>query len=249
MTLDAVYPLILFNCMNLSQGGENTLKKVSLTGPVLHPFLARSYTDVLKCFFEDKLLLSQQLFASEERCQKILDLIPDENVASELHDKWQGNRRSSISKEDVNAARWEQLKMTLQSGKQKAQGLRRCVEEIVFSYTYPRLDMEVSKHMNHLLKAPFCIHPKTGRVCVPIDPNNCDDFDPTAVPTLSQLLGELNTAGLQTDSENDWEGTSLDKSIRFFRTSFLQPMLKACKEELESAYSAKLQQSKNSLNW
>ncbi|RLN23591.1 DNA primase small subunit-like [Panicum miliaceum] len=242
-------PEIYFNSMNLSQGGENAQKKVSLAGPVLHPFLARSYTDVLESFFEDKLLLSQQLFASEERCQKILDLIPDENVASELHDKLQGNRRSSISKEDANAARWKQLKTTLQSGKHKAQGLRRCVEEIIFSYTYPRLDMEVSKHMNHLLKAPFCIHPKTGRVCVPIDPNNCDDFDPTAVPTLSQLLGELNAAGFQTDSENNWERTSLEKSIRFFRTSFLQPLLKACKEELESSYNAKLQQSKNSLNW
>ncbi|CAD6266862.1 unnamed protein product [Miscanthus lutarioriparius] len=122
------------------KGGENALKKVSLAGPVLHPFLARSYMDVLKTFFEDRLLLSQQLFSSE-RCQKILDLIPDENVASEVHDKWQGNRRSSVSKEDVNVTRWEQLKTTLQSGKHK--GLRRCVEEIVFSYTYPRLDMEV----------------------------------------------------------------------------------------------------------
>lgn len=99
----------LFDSKNLSQGGENALKKVSLAGPVLHPFLAyvliissiclfyqhkmeelnwllfnlcacrRSYTDVLESFFEDKLLISQQLFASEERYQKILDLIPDES--------------------------------------------------------------------------------------------------------------------------------------------------------------------------
>lgn len=32
--------------------------------------------------------------------------------------------------------------------------------------------------MNHLLKAPFCVHPKTGRLCVPIDPERAEDFDP-----------------------------------------------------------------------
>lgn len=26
-----------------------------------------------------------------------------------------------------------------------------------------------------------------GRVCVPIDPNCCEEFDPTAVPTLSKV--------------------------------------------------------------
>ena len=69
------------------------------------------------------------------------------------------------------------------------------MEDIVLQYTYPRLDAEVSKHRNHLLKAPFCVHPKTGRVCVPVDPAKIEEFDPEAVPTVGQLLKELDTIG------------------------------------------------------
>ncbi|XP_020582402.1 DNA primase small subunit isoform X2 [Phalaenopsis equestris] len=226
------------------KGGENSLKKASLTGLALHPLLARAYTDVLLDYFERKLIHNQRLFSLEERYQKILDIISDKSVASEIHEKWQGNKRSSVSEE----VRWDQLKSVLQSTKHK--GLRRCVEEIVFTYTFPRIDMEVSKHMNHLLKAPFCVHPKTGRVCVPIDPKYCEDFDPTSVPTLSMLIEELNAGGARMVVENEWEGTSLDQSIRFFRSSFLQPLMKSCKDEMESSYNAKIQQSnKSSLSW
>lgn len=38
----------------------------------------RSYTEVLKDFFEGKLLCSQKLLSKEERYEKILDMIPDE---------------------------------------------------------------------------------------------------------------------------------------------------------------------------
>ncbi|KAJ6327012.1 hypothetical protein OIU78_013992 [Salix suchowensis] len=228
------------------KGNENSSKKVSLTGPVLHPFLVRSYSEVLEHFFETRLLLSQNIFSTEDRYEKILEMIPDTSATSDLRGKWQTKRGS---KEDINVVRWEQLKNTLQSGKYKATGLRRCVEEIVFSFTYPRLDMEVSRHMNHLLKAPFCVHPKTGRVCVPIDPDHCDEFDPTAVPTLSQLFEELNMGGTRAYDDNEWDRTSLGESISFFRSSFLQPLLKSCKEEMESSYNAKLQQSKSSLSW
>ena len=66
------------------------------------------------------------------------------------------------------------------------------MEDIILQYTYPRIDAEVSKHRNHLLKAPFCVHPKTGRICVPVDPERIDDFDPELVPTVGQLLRELD---------------------------------------------------------
>lgn len=67
------------------------------------------------------------------------------------------------------------------------------MEDVVLQYTYPRIDSEVTKHRNHLLKAPFCVHPSTGRVCVPVDPKRTDEFDPEKVPTVGQLLRELDS--------------------------------------------------------
>jgi DNA primase small subunit len=72
--------------------------------------------------------------------------------------------------------------------------MRAAMEDIILQYTYPRLDAEVSKRRNHLLKAPFCVHPKTGRVCVPVDPSRIDEFEPQKVPTVGQLLKELDAA-------------------------------------------------------
>ena len=75
------------------------------------------------------------------------------------------------------------------------------MEDIILQYTYPRLDAEVSKHRNHLLKAPFCVHPATGRICVPVDPREAEAFDPETVPTVGQLLQELDALG-----EGEWSG-------------------------------------------
>ena len=77
------------------------------------------------------------------------------------------------------------------------------------------MDAEVSKHRNHLLKAPFCIHPKTGRVCVPVDPANIETFDPEKVPTVIQLLKELDSsAGENTENGDHRAGTRFINATR-----------------------------------
>ncbi|CAA7041902.1 unnamed protein product [Microthlaspi erraticum] len=91
-----------------------------------------------------------------------------------------------------------------------------------------------------------------GRVCVPIDPKKCDEFDPLAVPTLSQLIEEINSGGLKMDvddyAEPESERSLLVKSVSFFRSSFLEPLLKSCKEDIESSYKTKIDKTKDSFS-
>lgn len=61
-------------------------------------------------------------------------------------------------------------------------------EEIYLTFLYPRLDAKVSTDIGHLLKSPFCIHPKTGKVCVPFKTENLNTFDPFSTPTINELV-------------------------------------------------------------
>ncbi|XP_043225376.1 DNA primase small subunit-like isoform X1 [Amphibalanus amphitrite] len=174
--------------LQLIKGGQNQAKKVSI-GAQMHPMVERS-VKTCRQYFRTVCLDEQDIFASTEQHTTLLKLIPDDATRKEL--------ATSFLKLKTSKDKWEELEgvftRNLHSGKLSRSTSPRLLEEIILQYTYPRLDIEVTKGLNHLLKAPFCVHPKTGRVCVPMEARAADKFDPMAVPTVSQLESELNEA-------------------------------------------------------
>lgn len=137
-------------------------------------------------------------------------------------------------------------------GLKKWRSYRHLLEEIMLQYTYPRLDIHVSKGMNHLLKSPFCVHPKTGKVCIPLNPKTIEKFDPVTVPTISVLIDEINTFdakdkavqeehSLAAKKIKDYKKTSLNKSLHLFQ-EFLRGLE-------DSRRAAKLKQQDVSLDF
>lgn len=196
----------MVNWLTVVHGGKEPGKKVNVrVGTRSLPPSLQSALDYLAGVFTDLILEDQDCFGSKEGYEDLLRLIPDQKVVNALRDEWEdGCDRSSVEKwRDFK----DQVKKTEKGSQQRVSGsfhthrsslpqllLTAAMEDIILQYTYPRLDAEVSKHRNHLLKAPFCIHPKTGRVCVPVDPKKIEEFEPEQVPTVNQLLAELNTA-------------------------------------------------------
>ena len=57
-----------------------------------------------------------------------------------------------------------------------------------------------------------------GRVCIPIDPSKAEQFDPFSVPTLQQLVDEIDAFGASK------EGGDKAISREYKKTSLRDPM-------------------------
>ncbi|EMD85791.1 hypothetical protein COCHEDRAFT_1207759 [Bipolaris maydis C5] len=223
--------------LELLKGGDQGGKKVHARRP-LHPHLERSL-EILKEHFQTSILAEQDPWASEEKAAHLLNLLPDPTLKAALQKKW------SSAPSRPSASKWSDINTLAESGalSKTPRELREAKQDIILEYTYPRLDAEVSKKLNHLLKSPFVVHPGTGRVCVPIDTRKVEDFDPLSVPTVTQLLQEIDDwAGDETDKKvQDWEKTSLKPYVDFFKRFVAglleeeKPVLKREREEAADA--------------
>lgn len=185
---------------------ENSDKKIKTSFVDPHPMVRRAY-DILepyftRCIADEK---GQGLLARKDRYMKVLNTLPNEAVRRELYDRWEKEENLTGSQ------RWSQIKAVTTApadgGSQQHQqaAKKRKISyaeleswrmELVFTHCYARLDANVSKTQNHLLKSAFCVHPKTGRVCVPIDPADADNFDPFSVPTVRSLCAEVRVSSV-----------------------------------------------------
>ena len=195
----------------------------SIVTPVL--IFNRRSLNILKEHFQRNILEDQNPWATTEQAERLLRLLPDKALNEALRRKWE----AAPSRPSLN--KWADIDMLASAGASKAleakaarEALLEAKQDIVLEYTYPRLDVEVSKKQIHLLKSPFVIHPGTGRVCVPIDISKLSGFDPLRVPTVTDLLSEIDEfhggqlhEGSEERKIQDYEKTSLKPYVECFR--------------------------------
>uniref|UniRef100_A0A8C1H2E4 DNA primase n=1 Tax=Cyprinus carpio carpio TaxID=630221 RepID=A0A8C1H2E4_CYPCA len=217
--------------LSLVKGGEETVRKVVLSDPI-HPFINHSLS-VVERYFQQYAIVDQDILGSKESVDKVLAVFPV--------DRYFFKEGSSVSY-DLHFSC-----VSVKSNSKK--GGQYFDKEIMLQYCYPRLDVNVSKGVNHLLKSPFSVHPKTGRISVPIDLKELDTFDPFEVPTISLICEELEKPRAEEaeeddmkDKENeqeagerrrirDYKRTSLAKYVKVF-DRFLEAMARSRKGEM-----------------
>lgn len=212
----------IINFLTLYTGNELNAISVDLRyaeSGFIHDFHRQAYSICLK-YFKQCTLETQDLFDDDKQQDRFYNMIRDKDLQHDVAgvlSKMTGH--SSLEK-------WQQVNAVFDKHIQKGRAKNRHTAleanrmEIVFSYVYPRLDVEVTRHQNHLLKAPFVVHPKTGRVCVPMDAEDCDDFDVENRDTLRTLEEELRSQPVVKQAGYN-QCKSMKEAVEIFRRTFL----------------------------
>lgn len=202
--------------LQIVSGGEHKTKKVLLRSDRVHPSIARA-VEIIKKDFEQLCLKDQDILGCPEQWGKVLALISDEELRSDIASQMEKGK-NSVDRWNMLVKRVRGFLAANNSFKQRKTSAN-VLSEIMLQFAYPRLDIAVSKGMNHLLKAPFVIHPKTGRVCVPFRVSKVDSFDPETVPTVLKLVEEID-AFSKAEAESE-----VKKNVKAYKmTSMKEPV-------------------------
>ncbi|XP_008559230.1 DNA primase small subunit [Microplitis demolitor] len=217
-SLDSTQRGAIAEYFQLIVGNAYAKRKVNLYK--IHPSIRRAL-EIITPIFVPMCVEEQNMLGSEKNVNKFLDTLPDEETKKEV--------KNLFDRYTTSLDRWNAFLQYFEQVKGKSSKWRQhknFIDEIMIEYCYPRLDINVTKGLNHLLKSPFCVHPKTGKISVPFNPKAVDKFDPMTVPNINKVIEEINAYDdldktVEGDAGNakrikDYKKTSLNKSLHIF---------------------------------
>jgi len=175
---------VLLNRVNLLHTiiQKHTISQYNLAIQI--PWVSDAVRGILVPAFRDKLNKKHKLMTRHGK--KWLDNMPESIVSGT------GMSRKRIDKlvfsnplykdnDEKMWARLEKIKTINKTGFSPA-------EWIAMVSLAPRLDEPVSLGKRHMMKLPFCVHPSTNAICIPLCLENLSDFNPRTAPTLESLF-------------------------------------------------------------
>ena len=181
--------------MEITQGLKNPL----------HPAYVRALK-ICDQYFID--ILNEQDLLNNEKGQNLLMAL----IKAYFHKDFdEGKILEVFSNPEIkkSSQKLNEIKdILLKNKKDFSETLDLCINDFKLNILYPRLDINVSTHINHLLKSPFCIHPKTGLVAVPLSEEDILKFNIDNIPRLDQLMD---------DYKNRKKNENFEKYLTFFK--------------------------------
>jgi len=179
----------------------------------VHPLYERAILIIDKYFNQ---VLNEQNLLNDEKGKRLLKGLirayfreqpQEEKIDNILNSR--DNNVSTIKLDEIKSyLKSLDNKNQKNSNKRGNDAVDLCIKDFKLNILYPRLDINVSTHINHLLKSPFCIHPKTGLVAVPLSHDDIINFKIDDIPRLDKLVDDYN---------NKRKNECFEKYITFFK--------------------------------
>lgn len=182
---------------------------------LLSPALA-----LIRPIFVPFIVEEQDLLGTDKGITNFLNMFSDDEHRKAL--------RSQMEMFGTSRERWNTFVSYVENvpykNERKTHEFTYLIDEVMLLYTYPRIDTNVTVSVNHLLKVPFSIHPKTGKISVPFSVDAADKFPIDNVPTIEMLNKEIKEIDLKKGeclddkcAERRNYKTSLDPALTVFR--------------------------------
>ncbi|KAI6183549.1 DNA primase domain containing protein [Aphelenchoides bicaudatus] len=203
-----------------------------------HPFAEDVFRAILDSPEIDDLVMEQKWLEDESFAVIVANYCPEEK-----------NRKfllSIIKQTNETSRRWRLIKKfcdkAANQGDTDAKGVNIYAEMFLRSFLLdrlnPRLDANVTTSTNHLLKSPFCVHPKTGSIAVPFSLESIADFRLEDVPRIDKLVRELGD--LQNRMEVD--EPSENRKVLAYKHTSLKPWIEVFEKFIDDLLADKTPQ-------